>query len=45
MHILDYFAIGFLIVCMLTAAAKVLPLKGRQFRWQSLWQTWHLFKL
>jgi hypothetical protein len=45
-HIFDHIVIGFLIVCMLTAAAKALALdEGRQFRWRSLWPTRHRFKL
>ena len=42
-HIFDYIVIGFLIVCMLTAAAKALALdKGRQ---SPLWPIRHRFKL
>ncbi|MFZ2082287.1 MAG: hypothetical protein WAV38_37675 [Xanthobacteraceae bacterium] len=45
MHIVDYFAIGFLIACMLAAAAKVLSGKDRQAQWRSLWQTRHPLEL
>jgi hypothetical protein len=45
MHIVDYFAIGFLIACMLAAAAKVLSGKDRQGQWRSLWQTRHPLEL
>jgi hypothetical protein len=46
MHNFDYIAIGFLIVCMLYAAAKALSLdKDRQLRWRYLWPTRYLFKL
>ena len=45
-HNFDYIVIGFLIVCMLTAAVKALALdEGRQPRWRSLWPIRYLFKL
>jgi hypothetical protein len=46
MHSVDYIAIGFLLACMLLAAAKVLLLgEGRRIGWRSLWQTRGSLKL